>query len=75
MCSQFAGHLDGVSCADITSDHTKLVTGGLDHSVRVWDLRQYRQLEEVKFQAQLFSLSVCPTDNWVAVGCVHSFLL
>ena len=68
--SKFLGHMDGASCADITPDGTKLVTGGLDRTVRVWDVRNYRQIEQVQFPSQLFSLGVCPTDNWAAVGYV-----
>jgi WD40 repeat protein len=72
LVQKFSGHVDGASCADLTGDATKLVTGGLDKAVRVWELRQFRQLEEVKFPAQLFSLGVCPSDNWVAVGLENS---
>lgn len=37
---QFQGHTDGASCIDISSDGTKLWTGGLDNTVRSWDLRE-----------------------------------
>jgi WD40 repeat protein len=36
-----AGHYtDGASCIDISPDGTKLWTGGLDNTVRSWDLRE-----------------------------------
>ena len=37
---QFQGHTDGASCIDISPDGTKLWTGGLDNTVRSWDLRE-----------------------------------
>jgi len=40
---QFQGHTDGASCIDISPDGTKLWTGGLDNTVRSWDLREVSQ--------------------------------
>ena len=34
------GHTDGASCIDISPEGTKLWTGGLDNTVRSWDLRE-----------------------------------
>jgi WD40 repeat protein len=40
LVRQFQGHTDGASCIDISPDGTKLWTGGLDNTVRSWDLRE-----------------------------------
>ncbi|XP_026685962.1 transducin-like enhancer protein 3 [Diaphorina citri] len=40
LVRQFQGHTDGASCIDISADGTKLWTGGLDNTVRSWDLRE-----------------------------------
>ncbi|KAJ9597660.1 hypothetical protein L9F63_011494, partial [Diploptera punctata] len=40
LVRQFQGHTDGASCIDISADGTKLWTGGLDNTVRSWDLRR-----------------------------------
>lgn len=40
VCRQFQGHTDGASCIDISPEGTKLWTGGLDNTVRSWDLRE-----------------------------------
>jgi len=53
---------------DITQDGTKLWTGGLDNTVRSWDLREGRQLQQHDFASQIFSLGFCPTGEWLAVG-------
>lgn len=52
---QFQGHTDGASCIDISHDGTKLWTGGLDNTVRSWDLREGRQLQQHDFTSQVCS--------------------
>lgn len=59
----FLGHTDGASCIDISADGTKLWTGGLDNTVRSWDLREGRQLQQHDFGSQIFSLGYCPTGK------------
>ena len=42
--------------------------GGLDNTVRSWDLREGRQLQQHDFSSQIFSLGYCPSGDWLAVG-------
>lgn len=72
LVRQFQGHTDGASCIDIASDGTKLWTGGLDNTVRQWDLREGKQLQQHDFSSQIFSLGYCPTGEWLAVGMESS---
>jgi len=72
LVRQFQGHTDGASCIDISADGTKLWTGGLDNTVRSWDLREGRQLNQHDFQSQIFCLGYCPTGDWLAVGMESS---
>lgn len=53
LLRQFQGHTDGASCIDISHDGTKLWTGGLDNTVRSWDLREGRQLQQHDFTSQV----------------------
>lgn len=53
LVRQFQGHTDGASCIDISADGTKLWTGGLDNTVRSWDLREGRQLQQHDFTSQV----------------------
>jgi len=69
---QFQGHTDGASCIDISADGSKLWTGGLDNTVRSWDLREGRQLQQHDFSSQIFSLGYCPSGEWLAVGMENS---
>ncbi|XP_076481853.1 TLE family member transcriptional corepressor groucho isoform X7 [Bombus vancouverensis nearcticus] len=72
LIRQFQGHTDGASCIDISADGSKLWTGGLDNTVRSWDLREGRQLKQHDFTSQIFSLGYCPTGEWLAVGMENS---
>lgn len=63
LVRQFQGHTDGASCIDIAPDGSKLWTGGLDNTVRSWDLREGRQLQQHDFNSQIFSLGYCPTGK------------
>lgn len=72
LVRQFQGHTDGASCIDISPDGTRLWTGGLDNTVRSWDLREGRQLHQHDFSSQIFSLGYCPSGSWLAVGMENS---
>ncbi|ELV09271.1 Transducin-like enhancer protein 2 [Tupaia chinensis] len=72
MVRQFQGHTDGASCIDISDYGTRLWTGGLDNTVRCWDLREGRQLQQHDFGSQIFSLGHCPNQDWLAVGMESS---
>lgn len=62
-CRQFQGHTDGASCIDISHDGTKLWTGGLDNTVRSWDLREGRQLQQHDFTSQVQPGYIEEMDN------------
>jgi WD40 repeat protein len=64
----FTGHTDGVSSLEITPDGKKLVSGGLDSSLRVWDLNTAQELASYQFSTQIYCLSICPGESWLAVG-------
>ncbi|KAI3418016.1 Transducin-like enhancer protein 4 [Globodera pallida] len=65
---QLDGHTDGASCMDLSADGVRLWTGGLDNSVRCWDIGERAELNKYNLESQIFSLGCCPTNDWVAVG-------
>ncbi|CAM4746089.1 unnamed protein product [Rotaria magnacalcarata] len=72
---QFQGHTDGASCIDLTPDGSRVWTGGLDNTVRCWDVREGRQLQQYEFDSQIFSLGYCPAGgDWLAVGMEQSLI-
>uniref|UniRef100_A0A1I8HG97 TLE_N domain-containing protein n=1 Tax=Macrostomum lignano TaxID=282301 RepID=A0A1I8HG97_9PLAT len=72
LVRQFQGHTDGASCVDISPDGNRLWTGGLDNTVRCWELRESCELQKYDFSSQIFSLGYCPTGDWLAVGMESS---
>jgi groucho len=72
VIDKLAGHEDGASCIDLSHDGKYLWTGGLDNTVRSWDITQCRQVSEMEFSAQIFSLGCSPTDDYIAVGQENS---
>lgn len=66
---QFQGHTDGASCIDISNDGTKLWTGGLDNTVRSWDLREGRQLQQHDFTSQVSNMS-----SWIPKTLINMIL-
>ncbi|XP_029104822.1 transducin-like enhancer protein 4 [Scleropages formosus] len=74
LVRQFQGHVSGASCIDIANDGVKVWTGGLDRTVRCWDLREGQQLERRDFPSPVLSLSYCPTGDWLAVGMDNSWI-
>eukprot|EP01134_Creolimax_fragrantissima_P003579 CFRG3579T1 len=67
LLHSFMGHREGVSCVDVFKDGHSIVTGGLDHFVRIWDLRMYKQVDNVPFSSPVFSVGTGP-DKWLAAG-------
>jgi WD40 repeat protein len=75
LVREFRGHSDSVSCVDVTADGTKLISGSLDKTMRIWDASDARQLDMYKMSSQIFTLGVCPTSpTWVAVGLENSYV-
>ncbi|RDD42794.1 Transducin-like enhancer protein 1 [Trichoplax sp. H2] len=68
LINKFQGHTDGASCIDISRDGLKVWTGGLDNTVRSWDIREGKEMDKYDFKSQIFSLGCCPSDDWLAVG-------
>jgi len=73
LVKTFVGHTDGTSCIDIAADGQTLWTGGLDNTVRCWDLRNdYAPVQTYDFDSQIFTLGCCPTGDWLAIGMESS---
>jgi WD40 repeat protein len=76
IVKKFRAHNDGASCVDFKSG--QLWTGGLDNSVKSWDIRNIgdstvqNHLNMYDLPAQVFSLSCNPNENWVACGLEDS---
>jgi WD40 repeat protein len=50
---QLSGHADAVSSIDISADERMIVSGSRDMSLRLWDLREQKQLASFYFDAEV----------------------
>lgn len=82
LIGKFQGHNDGASCIDISSDGNTLWTGGLDTTLKSWDLSparsqtamDYVTRSSTEFHSQIFSLGCCPKGDSIAVGMENSII-
>lgn len=80
LIGKFQGHEDGASCIDISSDGNTLWTGGLDHTMKSWNLNSNKIVGEkdyvtkTKFNSQIFSLGCCPSGDYISVGMENSII-
>lgn len=56
--ASLSGHADGASCIDISADGNTLWTGGLDSTVRSWDIRERREIDKYQLESQVSFLKV-----------------
>ncbi len=62
------GHRDYVQDADLNSDQTRVVSGGNDKTLRIWDALTGEQLLLVEFAYGVTDVVYSPDDYLVAVG-------
>jgi WD40 repeat protein len=46
------GHAEGATCVDLSPDQMKFWTGGLDNTVRSWDIRANTELNKYQLDSQ-----------------------
>jgi WD40 repeat protein len=68
LLRKFQGHTNSVNCIDISSDGNKLWTGSNDETVRSWDLREGRELQQYDFNSAILSVGYSHQKNFLAVG-------
>ncbi len=64
---QFAGHVNAVRCVDFAEDGTRLISGSLDQTVRVWDVKSGKELQK-------FGEAVDPKTNPQAFQNVSNYV-
>ena len=63
----FTGHGDQVKCLEISFDRSKLYSGGLDKTFRVWDLASGKCLKRIDSVSAIYCLKLM-SSNFIAVG-------
>lgn len=53
---------------------TRLLSGSLDHQVKVYDLQNFSVIHSFKYAGPILSVAVAPANNVLAVGMVTGYL-
>jgi pre-rRNA-processing protein IPI3 len=60
--SSFLGHSGAITCMAISGDNSKLITGGVDQSVRIWDINSRQQISSCDFHSSPV-LTLCTMEK------------
>ncbi|KIJ64178.1 hypothetical protein HYDPIDRAFT_28621 [Hydnomerulius pinastri MD-312] len=61
-------HDDSVTCIAVTKDGRRIVSGGNDKKIKVWDVDTYQLLEDWEGEDWIQSVSISPNDEVLASG-------
>jgi U3 small nucleolar RNA-associated protein 15 len=70
----FCNHQKSVTCLALDGGGQRLMSGGLDRHVKIYDLATYKVTHGLKFPAPLLSLAISPDDAVLATGTADSSL-
>ncbi|THH15492.1 hypothetical protein EW146_g4995 [Bondarzewia mesenterica] len=63
-----SNHQKTVTSLAFNSDASRLLTGGLDHMVKVYDVSNYNVVHTMRYPAPVLCLAVSPDETHIAVG-------
>jgi hypothetical protein len=66
----FCRHRDKVNCIEVSADGSKLYSGSMDKSVRVWDISSGVHLAKISFPSFVYCLKLISSE-FLAVGCLY----
>ena len=62
------GHTNTINSVAFSSDGRRVATGGLDHTIRIWDVTTRRQLAQAEDVPRCISLAFSPDGRTLASG-------
>ncbi|KAG9101838.1 hypothetical protein FS749_002732 [Ceratobasidium sp. UAMH 11750] len=63
-----SNHQKSITSLAFDGNASRLLTGGLDHMVKVYDVSTYRVVHTMRYPAPILSLAVSPDDTHIAAG-------
>ncbi|KAI9183870.1 U3 small nucleolar RNA-associated protein 15 [Blastocladiella emersonii ATCC 22665] len=74
MLHHVSNHQKTVTCMAFDHSGSRLLTGSLDHSVKVYNVANYKVVHTLKYPSPILSLAVSPNDTHMAVGMMDGTL-
>ena len=65
---ELRGHEGAVNCVHASKDGTRLVSGGDDQTVRVWDVKTGKLVSTMMSSGKVLSVAYSPCGKWIASG-------
>ncbi|KAJ3020066.1 snoRNA-binding rRNA-processing protein [Thoreauomyces humboldtii] len=69
-----ANHQKTITCMTFDGTGSRIVTGSLDHQVKIYSVRDYKVVHSIKYPAPVSSVGVSPDDTHLVVGMNNGLL-
>jgi len=68
LLAKVSQHHKNITSLTFCSDYKRLLSGGLDKHVKVYDVTSYKVVHTLSYAAPVLGVAVSPDDNMLAVG-------
>ncbi|ORX62440.1 WD40 repeat-like protein [Hesseltinella vesiculosa] len=69
-----SNHQKTVTSLSFNGSASRLITGSLDHQVKVYNVQDYQVVHNLKYPAPILSLGLSPDDSHLVVGMANGLL-
>ncbi|XP_055380484.1 U3 small nucleolar RNA-associated protein 15 homolog [Condylostylus longicornis] len=74
LLTKFSPHHKTITCLKLASNGKRILSGGLDRHVKVFDVASYKIVHNFDFPNSILSFGVSPNDQTFAVGMVDGLI-
>lgn len=74
LLTKLSQHHKTVTCLRLGSDGKRILSGGLDRHVKIYDVASYQTVHTLDFPNAVLSLGVAPNDQTVVAGMVDGLV-
>ncbi|KAJ1328310.1 hypothetical protein BSLG_010042 [Batrachochytrium salamandrivorans] len=74
LVHSFSNHQKAITALALDATHSYLVSGSLDHHLKIVSLEDYKIVHSIKYPAPILSLAVSPTNSQLVVGMASGLL-
>jgi len=69
-----SNHQKAITCLSLDSEGSRLISGGLDHHVKIYSTKDYSVTHSMTYSAPILSLALSPDDTHLCVGMSDGML-